>query len=105
MGPVRRGLAAADESLSSEPEPVQNEFQPAVNTSDALDGSGSTGAPKMFYQPPNAIRDGISTRSEAPVITPNSELEEAAIGRLSSGDLSSVIDVERLRSGVEQAAR
>src|SRR6185503_3188479 len=86
------GVGGGDKPPSSEPEPVQNEFQPAVNTSDPLDGSGSAGAPKVFYQPPNAIRDGISTRSEAPVTTPNSELKEAAIGRLSSGDLSSVIE-------------
>ena len=97
------GVGGGDESLSSEPELVQNEFQPVVNTSDALDGSGSTAAPaRVIYQPPNAIREGISTRSEATVITSSAELEEAATGRLSSGDLSSIIDVSGFVQGLNK---
>ncbi len=88
---------------SLEPELVQNEFQPVVNSSDSLDGSGSNPAPaKMFYRPTSDIQEGISTRSEAPIVALNSELEEFGTGKLTNGDLSSVIDVSSFVQGLNK---
>jgi hypothetical protein len=97
------GGGEENNSSSLEPELVQNEFKPVVNTSDVLDGSGSNAAPaKMIYKASSDIQEGNTTRTETPVIALNSELEELATGKLTNGDLSSVIDVSSFVQGLNK---
>ena len=95
------GGGGADISSSIEPELVQNEFQSVVDTSDAI-GAGLTPPTRFLQKPSSEIQQGISARSQAALVTLNSEVEETSPGRLTSGDLSSVIDVSGFVQGLDK---
>jgi hypothetical protein len=73
-----------------------SEFQNAVNTTDIQEAemmSTSSSSSRMFSNPSSETRVGIPAHSEAPSVTPDSELEGTTASTLASADLSSLIDI------------
>ena len=84
----------ADDASSITPELVQEEFQPVVNTTDALDGAALSPAPsRMVYKQSGEKPVVMTVGSEASSVTRDTELTETTTGTLASADLSSIMDV------------
>jgi hypothetical protein len=96
-GTVSPGSGGTENSDSSsvESEILSGEFPSAVNNTDILEIGifGRSSSSKVSDRPSSEIREGISTRSDAPLVTPNSDLEDTTLATLDRADLGSVIDV------------
>jgi Cadherin-like len=91
------GVGGTEKSVTSTlgPDNFADEFQFPNNSTDSQE-SANTSRPlpsRPADKAPADIREGISIRSDAPLTTQDPTLDESVASTLTSGDLSSVVDV------------
>jgi hypothetical protein len=110
-GTVGTGGPEPSNTTHVESEILNGEFPSAGNTADILElgNIGRTSGSRASDRPSGEIREGISTRSDAPLVTPNLELDDPMLGTLNGAGLGSVIDgrgfvkaMDQLREEVDE---
>jgi hypothetical protein len=104
-GTVTPGSGGPENSDSSvEAEILNGEFPSAGNSADIFEfrNIDRTSVSRVSERPSSEIREGISTRNDAPLVTTNSELQDPALATLDSAGLGSVIDVRGFVKAMDQ---